>query len=123
MAAIPIGSMVKVNGVCLTEIDGDGKLKSFQILVGDPNDVQLIKRPSWLTPRRLLVGLAILGSVLVVIVTWTVTLSRKNVTLRYLIREREKAQIALQHANWTLPSNCACATLTIHCACSNWPGR
>jgi signal transduction histidine kinase len=99
LAAIPVGSMVKVSGVCLTEIDGDGKLKSFQVLVGNPNDLQLIKRPSWLTPRRLLVGLAILGSVLIVIVSWTVTLSRKNITLRYFIREREKAQIALQNAN------------------------
>ncbi len=99
LAAIPIGSVVKVSGVCLTEIDGDGKLKSFQVLVGNPNNVQLIKRPSWLTPRRLLVGLAILGSVLIVIVAWTVTLSRKNFILRYFIREREKAQIALQQAN------------------------
>jgi signal transduction histidine kinase len=99
LAAIPIGSVVKVSGVCLTEIDGDGKLKSFQVLVGNPNDVQIIKRPSWLTRRSLLIGLAILGSVLIVIAAWTVTLSRKNSILKYFIREREKAQIALEQAN------------------------
>jgi signal transduction histidine kinase len=99
LSAIPIGSVIRVSGVCLTEIDGDGKLKSFQVLIGNPNDVQVIKKPSWLTPGRLLTGLVILGFVLILIVTWTVTLSRKNSVLRYFIREREKAQVALQLAN------------------------
>jgi signal transduction histidine kinase len=99
LAAIPIGSVVKVSGICLTEIDADGKLMSFQVLVGNPNDVRIIKKPSWLTPRSLLIGLAILGFVLIVIVTWTVMLSRRNSILRYFNRELEKAQIALQQAN------------------------
>jgi signal transduction histidine kinase len=99
LAAIPIGSEIKVSGICLTEIDASGKLKSFQILVGNPNDIQVIKKPSWLTPQRLLFGLAILGFVLIVIVTWTVTLSRKNSILRYFNRELENAHIALQQAN------------------------
>ena len=97
--AIPIGSVVTVNGICLTEIDPDGKLKSFQVLIGNPKDVQIIKKPSWLTPRRLLIGLAVLGCVLIVIATWTVTLSRKNSTLSYFNRELERAQIALRQAN------------------------
>src|SRR5208282_5511115 len=47
----------------------------------------------------LLIGLAILGFILIVIVSWTVTLSRKNSTLQYFNTELEKAQIALQQAN------------------------
>ena len=99
LSAIPLGSIVQVNGVCLTEIDSDGKMKSFRLLVGSPKDVQIVQRPSWLTPQRLLVSLGILGSVLGIIAIWAVVLSRKNAALNFLIGEREKAQAALQQAH------------------------
>lgn len=98
-AVIPIGSILNVSGICLTEIDSDGKLKSVQIIVGNPEDIRVIKKPSWLTPQRLLVGFTIACVVLMVIVSWTVVLSRKNSILNFLIQEREKAQAALQNAN------------------------
>ena len=99
LAAIPIGSVLRVDGICLTEIDRDGKLQSCQILVRDPAGVQILRRPSWLTPRRLLIGFAVACSVLAVLVGWTIMVSRKNSVLNYLIREREQAQQALQQAN------------------------
>ncbi len=99
LSAIPIGSVVQVKGVCLTQIDSDGKLKSFQVLLRNAGDLQILQRPSWLTPRRLLIGFAIVFAGLIVFVSWTVMVSRKNAVLNYLIREREKAQLALQQAN------------------------
>jgi signal transduction histidine kinase len=99
LGAIPIGSTVLVDGVCLTEIDSDGKMQSFRLLLGSPNDVRVVQKPSWLTPQRLLVGLAILCSVLLLIGSWTVVLSRKNAALNYLIHEREKSQVELQQAH------------------------
>ena len=41
----------------------------------------------------------VVSSLLIIIVSWTVMLSRKNFALNFLIGEREKAQLALQHAN------------------------
>jgi len=99
LGAIPVGSVLKVSGICLTQIDSDGKLESFQILVGNPNDVIIIERPGWLTPQRLWVGFVIVCSLLLVIVSWSVMLSRKNSALNFLVAEREKAQRALQQAN------------------------
>ncbi len=99
LAAIPLGSVLKVNGICLTQIDSDGKLESFQILIGNPKDVMIIKTPGWLTPQRLWIGFVIVSSVLIVIMSWTIMLSRKNSALNFLIAEREKAQLALQQAN------------------------
>ena len=99
LSSILVGSTVLVNGVCLTEIDSDGKMKSFRLLLGSPRDVRVIQKPSWFTPHRLLVGFAILGSVLIIIVTWTVMLSRTNSTLNFLIHEREEAQVELQQAH------------------------
>ncbi len=99
LAAIPIGSVVRVNGICQTDIDSDGKLRSFQLLMASPSDIRILQRPSWLTPRRLLIGLAFVSSVLIIFVSWTIMISRKNSILNFLIREREKAQRELQSAN------------------------
>ncbi|MEI9960328.1 MAG: histidine kinase [Limisphaerales bacterium] len=91
--------MVEVRGVCLTEIDSDGKLKSFQILMRSAGDFRIIKKPSWFTPQRLLIGFSIVSGVLIVIMSWTVMVSRKNSVLNFLIREREEAQRELQQAH------------------------
>jgi signal transduction histidine kinase len=99
LAAIPIGSVVQASGICLMQIDSDGKLKSFQILMGNSGDIRIIQKPGWLTLPRLLIGFAIVCAVLVVFVSWTVMVSRRNSILNFLIREREKAQLALQQAN------------------------
>ena len=99
LAAIPIGSVLEVNGICLTQIDADGKLESFQILIGNPKDVLILRKPGWLTPQRLWIGFVIVCAVLMVIVSWTIMLSRKNAALNFLIAERENAQQALQQAN------------------------
>ena len=99
LGTIPIGSVVEVSGICLTEIDSDGKLRSFRILLQGPEDFRIIQKPSWFTPQRLLVGFSVVCFVLIVIVSWTVMLSRKNLVLNFLIRERDKAQRELQQAH------------------------
>jgi signal transduction histidine kinase len=102
LQAIPFGSTVEVSGICLTEIANDGKVKSFRVLTGNPTQVRVLARPSWLTPKRLLVILALVSSVSLVVAGWTVLLSRKNADLNSAIHEREKAQHALQEAHGNL---------------------
>jgi signal transduction histidine kinase len=99
LANLSIGSVLRVNGIALMQIDSAGKLQSFQVLIRNANDVQILQKPSWLTPNRLLLGVLILCSALFVIVSWSVVLSRKNVALNVAIGEREKAQTGLQQAH------------------------
>jgi signal transduction histidine kinase len=99
LAGIPIGSTIEVTGVCFTESGEDKKLKSLQVLLPSADSFRLLSKPSWLTPRRLLAGLGVLLVVAVVAVAWTVLVSRRNAVLKELIREREKAQTALQQAH------------------------
>ncbi len=97
--AIPFGSTVEVSGVCFTESGEDGKARSFQILMPAGKSVRVLAEPSWLTPQRLLSGLAILFAVSIVALGLTVVVSRKNATFRTLIREKEKAQLELWQAH------------------------
>jgi signal transduction histidine kinase len=99
LADLAIGSMLNIRGIGLAQIDSAGTLQSFQLLIRNGSDVTVIRKPSWLTPNRLLIGVLILCSALFLIVSWSVVLSRKNAALNVAIGEREKAQDALQQAN------------------------
>ena len=98
-ADLRFGSTIEVSGVCLTESGEDGRTRSFQILMPTGKGVVVLAKPSWLTPRRLLTGLAILLAVSIVAVGWTVMVSKKNATLKMLIREKEKARLELRQAH------------------------
>ncbi len=95
LAAIPVGSVVEVDGVCFSEIDEAGKLKNLTLLLASPAGLRVLERPSWFTPERLLIGVAALSAILVLVLLWSLTVSRKNAAL-------EKAQRELQEAHDTL---------------------
>ena len=99
LTSLLIGSSVEVSGVCLTKIDNQGKMVSFQILIPTAQDVRVVQKPSWLTPRHLLICVGAVLSILILISSWTVAISKKNSALNVLIGEREKAQIELQQAH------------------------
>jgi signal transduction histidine kinase len=99
LATLPIGSTIEVSGVCFTESGEDGKSRSCQILMPTGKNVQILERPSRLTPQRLLTGLGILLAVSIVAVGWTVMVSKKNAALNVLVREKEKARVELRQAH------------------------
>ncbi len=99
LTGLPIGSLVEVSGVCFTESGEDKKLKSLQILLPDATSVRLLKKPSWWTPQRLVIGLSVVLVVLAAAVSWIVMVSKRNLVLNQLIREKEKAQGELQLAH------------------------
>ena len=99
LTSIPIGSVVKVSGVCVTEMGDDGKIASFQILLPTAQDIRVVQKPSWFTPQHLLLCVGAVFSALFVISSWTIMVARKNSTLKLLIREKERAQTELQQAH------------------------
>lgn len=102
LAGIPEGSVVEAEGVCMSTIDAVAKLHSLRLLLPDPPRVRVVARPSWLTPARLLIGLAALSLGLVIVVAWLLTVAKKNARLRGLVRDLELAQRELQEAHDTL---------------------
>jgi signal transduction histidine kinase len=99
LAGLPIGSIIEVAGVCFTESGEDKKLKSLQILLPNAKSVRLLRKPGWWTPQHLLIGLSVVLAVLVAALSWTVMVSKRNLVLNQLIREKEKAQSELQLAH------------------------
>ena len=99
LSTIPIGSTVQISGICLTTLDELGKVESFQILIPTAQDVRIVARPSWLTPQHLLICVGVIVSLLILISSWTIVISRKNSVLNGLVREKEEAQAELQQAH------------------------
>lgn len=99
LALIPIGSTLEVSGVSLAEINEEGKLRSLQLLLPNLTSARVLEKPSWLTSKRLLASLAVISVVLLVAVSWTVMVSKRNAALKASIHEKEKAQRELQCAH------------------------
>ncbi len=107
LAEIPAGSVLECDGVGVSTVDETGKPTSLRILAPSAANIRVIARPSWLTPARLLAGVAILGAGLVIVLAWLLTVSRKNATLRRVVGALETAQRALQDAHDTLEEKVA----------------
>lgn len=97
--SVPVGSLVEASGVCILKIGEDGKLQSLQVLLPNSTYLRIIEQPSWWTPKRLIIGLVGTNAVIFLALSWIIMVSRKNSALKISIREKEQAQVELQHAN------------------------
>lgn len=92
---IPIGSQIAVTGVYVGE-GGDwasGRdIDRFSVALRSPADLEVLARPSWWTPRRLLAMLAALGSVLLIALTWIAVLRRQVEERTRLLAEQIQAR-------------------------------
>ena len=99
LGQIEIGSTVQADGVCFTRISENGNLQSLQILLPAASGIQVLKKPDWLTPGRLLGGLAILFVILIVALTWIIMVQKRNRALKGLVQEKIQAQQELQQSH------------------------
>lgn len=95
----PVGSRLKLTGVFSdlgnTTQERQG-VKSFELLLNSPADVDLIARPPWWTLSRLLTVVALLTAALALAFIWVSLLrrevERRTVQLERETRERQKAE-------------------------------
>jgi signal transduction histidine kinase len=99
LTSIPIGSLIEVSGICLLDSADDGKIKSLHLLLPTSHNVQILARPGWLTPRHLLVSLAVVLIILAVAISWSLMVAKKNSILKLLVREKDAARKELQQAH------------------------
>jgi signal transduction histidine kinase len=102
LTSIPVGSSIRVNGICFLSSEANGTIKSFQVLLPGSNNISIIARPGWLTAQHLLIILAITLVLITIAASWIIMVSKRNSALRHLIHERELDQQELQKAHDTL---------------------
>jgi signal transduction histidine kinase len=104
LAAVPIGSTLEVSGLCLLQVKAVTTaqgvvLDAVQILLPDMASMRILRRPSWWTPQRLVVGFGILLAVSLLATLWSLVIIRKNSALQSSIAEKRVAQQELQKAH------------------------
>ena len=132
---VEIGCTVSVTGIAVMDIDNwrpnaaFPKIRGFFVVPRSADDLTILSRPPWLTPRRLLTALAVLAFVLVAIVIWNRILkSQVERRSRQLLRERtegirsklkadERTRIAVELHD-SLSQNLAGVTFELDAACN-----
>jgi signal transduction histidine kinase len=77
------GSLLEVTGLVESRLlrgrgtDGSPKFSGFSLLLRSPSDIRVLRAPSWLTPRRLGWGVAVLAASLLCILGWNKLLHRR----------------------------------------------
>jgi len=78
----PVGSLVRVTGVCVTETDSIGRPVTFKLVLRSPSDITLLEGPSMSTPAFLvLLSVGIVG-----VLVWAASLRRRVVSQNEMIR-------------------------------------
>ena len=79
---IPVGSIVEISGTCVMETEPwrlnmiFTRTKGFVLVTRTPDDIRILRRPSWWTPDRLLAVIGALFSLLFAILIWNFSLRR-----------------------------------------------
>ena len=100
MLSIPLNSEVQVTGICLVRSGGLWQIpQSFRMLLRLPQDVVVLKTPSWWNSRHTLWLLGITGGVLLAVLVWVVVLGRRLREQMAVIRQKLRSSAVLEERN------------------------
>jgi signal transduction histidine kinase len=91
---------VQVTGICLVRSGGLWQIpQSFRLLLRAPQDVVVLKTPSWWNLRHTLWLLGITGGVLMAVIVWVVVLGRRLQDQMAIIRQKLRSGAVLEERN------------------------
>ncbi len=100
LLSIPLNSEVQVTGICLVRSGGLWQTpQSFRMLLRLPQDVVVLRAPSWWNLRHTLWLLGITGGVLLAVIVWVVVLGRRLQVQMDIIRQKLRSSAVLEERN------------------------
>jgi signal transduction histidine kinase len=100
LLSIPLNSEVLVVGICLVRSGGLWQVpQSFRLLLRLPQDVIVLRAPSWWNLPHTLWLLGITASVLLTVVAWVVVLGRRLREQMAIIRQKLRNSAVLEERN------------------------
>jgi len=94
--APPIGSRLKLTGICSVKTDTNGNPSAFEIVLRRPEDIAVLSSPTWLTSRRMAYILALLVFFTLAVMGWVVILRKRVKKQTRLIKARMQKQLDLE---------------------------
>lgn len=100
LLSIPLNSVVRVTGICLVRSGGLWSVpQSFHVLLRSPQDVVVLRRPSWWSLRHTLWVLGVTVGALLIVVAWIVVLGRRLREQMALFRQKLRSGAVLEERN------------------------
>lgn len=97
---IPIGSDLRVTGICLVRAGGMWHApEAFRLLLRSRNDITVLSTPSWWNQRHTLWLLAVTATVLLLVIAWVVVLGRRLREQMALFRQKLRGTAVLEERN------------------------
>ena len=97
---IPLNSDVQVTGICLVRSGGLWQIpQSFRMLLRLPQDLVVLRTPSWWNLTHTLWLLGITVGVLLLVVAWVVVLGRRLREQMAIIRQKLRSSAVLEERN------------------------
>lgn len=96
LEALPTGCQLRLTGVCVVKAGEWRQPSGFRLLVRSPADLEVLRRPSRLTPQRVLAFALVSGAVGLAALGWVVALRRQVREKTAQIRQRLEREAALE---------------------------
>jgi signal transduction histidine kinase len=97
---VPLNSIVRVTGICVVRSGGLWRVpESFGMLLRSPQDVIVLRAPSWWNLRHAVWLLGITVSILLVVVAWVVLLGKRLREQIIINRQKLKHSAVLEERN------------------------
>ncbi len=100
LRSLPVTSKVKITGICLVRSGGLWSTpQSFRVLLRSPQDVAVLRAPSWWNLHRVLWLLGVTFGALLIVMVWVVLLGRRLREQMALIRQKLRSGAVLEERN------------------------
>ena len=98
--AVPLNSDIRISGIFLVRSGGLWSVpESFRILLRSPQDVAVLRAPSWWNLRHAMWLLGITAAILLLVVAWVVVLGRRLREQMAVIRQKLRSGAVLAERN------------------------
>ncbi|HEY7302485.1 MAG TPA: ATP-binding protein [Bryobacteraceae bacterium] len=92
------GTLVKASGICVGELDSNGKIVAFRIVTRSADDVMVLQEAPWWTVRRALGLIGLLAAASSFILAWVFVLRRRVQDQTRLISQKLAQEESLKKA-------------------------
>jgi len=92
------GSVVRLNGICVTQVNDLGQVAGFRLIVQDFHDVRILENATWWTVRRAINLLGILGAAVSLALAWIFILNRRVRQQTTVISQKLAEEESLKNA-------------------------
>jgi signal transduction histidine kinase len=100
LPSVPLNSELRITGICLVRSGGLWRVpESFRLQLRAPDDVVVLRAPSWWNLRHTLWLLGITAAVLLAMISWVVVLGRRLREQMAVIRQKLRSGAVLQERN------------------------